>query len=223
MPRRTVVFEDEFFERLNDLVPEERSATGVPSRTDFLAYDIPPLMDLLAEDYERVTLPVAGSDLRVLVQSGRFVEGCHERLRRDASPAYPQRAEVILGERHRFGPDRARRPSLRVANHEVEAPRRHHGAEVVVLGARPSCLPVSPVGVTFAFEELAPTKVARHVQQHAQIEQIMQLGPAAIGTLEDDDGRCPGNEGHWYVRNDLAVPIVSVPVEGMPFGDAADA
>jgi hypothetical protein len=75
MPRRTVVFEDEFFERLNDLVPQERSATGVPSRTDLLAYDIPPLMDLLAEDYERFTLPVAGSDLRVLVQRGRFVRG----------------------------------------------------------------------------------------------------------------------------------------------------
>lgn len=75
MTRRTVVFEDEFFERLNDLVPEERSATGVPSRTDFLAYDIPPLMDLLAEEYERFTLPVAGSNLRVLVQSGRFVRG----------------------------------------------------------------------------------------------------------------------------------------------------
>jgi hypothetical protein len=73
MARRTVVFEDEFFERLNDLAPVERSATGVPSRTDFLAYDISPLMDLLAEDYERFTLPVAGSHLRVLVQSGRFV------------------------------------------------------------------------------------------------------------------------------------------------------
>jgi len=75
MARRHVVFEDEFFERLNALVPEERSALGLPSRTDLLAYDLPPLRDLLAEDYERFTLPIHGSDLRVLVQSGRLVQG----------------------------------------------------------------------------------------------------------------------------------------------------
>lgn len=33
-------------------------------------------MDLLAEDYERFTLPVVGAgNLRVLVQSGRFAHG----------------------------------------------------------------------------------------------------------------------------------------------------
>lgn len=72
--RRTVILEDEFFERLNAQAPETRSSLGVPSRTDLLAYDIPPLMDLLADDYEGVTLPVPGTlSLRVLVQGGRFV------------------------------------------------------------------------------------------------------------------------------------------------------
>ncbi len=62
MARRRVVFEDEFFESLNAQVPAVRSATGIPSRTDLLAYDIPPLMDLLADDHE--TSPSSSSRRR---------------------------------------------------------------------------------------------------------------------------------------------------------------
>ena len=74
MPRRHVVFDDQFFESLSRRVSDERDGTGKPSRTDVLVYVIMPLMDLLADDYERNTLAVDHEDnLRVLVQTSPFV------------------------------------------------------------------------------------------------------------------------------------------------------
>ena len=55
----------------------------------------------------------------------------------------------------------------------------------------------------------------------AQFEQVVQLGSAAVGTLENDHGRCPSDERHRRERNDVAVPVLGVPVEGTPLGNAA--
>lgn len=72
--RRQVRVASSFFDRLDELLPEERSATGVSSTADFLLHEIPPLIDLLADDYEDATLEVPGvPDVRVLIASGVLV------------------------------------------------------------------------------------------------------------------------------------------------------
>jgi hypothetical protein len=45
--RRQVRVAPSFFDRLDELLPAERSPTGVPSTADFLLHEIPPLIDLL--------------------------------------------------------------------------------------------------------------------------------------------------------------------------------
>lgn len=75
MPRRPVVFDDSFFDSLSEQVPAERDRYGRPSSTDVLAYEVMPLLELLAEDYEHVTMPVPDDDLfRVLIQPGLLVQ-----------------------------------------------------------------------------------------------------------------------------------------------------
>jgi hypothetical protein len=72
--RRQVRVAPSFFDRLDELLPEERSAVGVPSTADFLLHELPPLIDLLAEDYERATLAVPEvPDVRVLIATGVLV------------------------------------------------------------------------------------------------------------------------------------------------------
>lgn len=56
--RRQVRVAPSFFDRLDELLPEERSASGAPSTADFLLHEMPPLFDLLALDYEATTLEV---------------------------------------------------------------------------------------------------------------------------------------------------------------------
>lgn len=56
--RRQVRVAPSFFGRLDELLPEDRSAEGAPSTADFLLHEVPPLIDLLAEDYESTTLAV---------------------------------------------------------------------------------------------------------------------------------------------------------------------
>ena len=51
MSDRLVRFTESFFEDLDDQLPEERSASGAPSATDFLLYDLPRLRDALASGY----------------------------------------------------------------------------------------------------------------------------------------------------------------------------
>lgn len=69
--RRQVRAALSFFDRLDELLPEERRPTGVPSTADFLLHELPPLMDVLAEDYEAATLEVRGvPDVRVLITAG---------------------------------------------------------------------------------------------------------------------------------------------------------
>lgn len=73
-PRRQVRVAPSFFDRLDELLPEERSATGVASTADFLLHEIPPLIDLLAVDYEATTVEIRGvREVRVLIATGVLV------------------------------------------------------------------------------------------------------------------------------------------------------
>jgi hypothetical protein len=72
--RRVVRVAPTFFERLDELLPEERSAAGVPSATDFLLHEIPPLIDRLAYDYERATFEAPDApELRVMIAFGHLI------------------------------------------------------------------------------------------------------------------------------------------------------
>ena len=72
--RRQVRVAPSFFDRLDELLPEERSAAGVASTADFLLHELPPLIDLLAENYEGATLAVPDvPDVRVLIATGVLV------------------------------------------------------------------------------------------------------------------------------------------------------
>lgn len=72
--RREVRVSPSFFERLDELLPDERTPDGRPSATDFLLHELPSIIDLLATDYERVTLEVEEvPGVRVLVTAGRLV------------------------------------------------------------------------------------------------------------------------------------------------------
>ncbi len=72
--RRQVRVAASFFDRLDEVSPEERSPTGVSSTADFLLHEMPPLIDLLALDYEAATLEVRYvPEVRVLIATGVLV------------------------------------------------------------------------------------------------------------------------------------------------------
>ena len=73
MTRRQVVVLPQFFDRLDELLPAERSPTGGPSTADFALHDLTALIDTLADEYESRTLAVPGTDVRVLVTAGMTV------------------------------------------------------------------------------------------------------------------------------------------------------
>jgi len=70
---RRVRFTEEFFERLDALLPEERSADGTPSVTDFLVFEVPPIRDRLAADALGSTMPSWNQWVRVSVTSGVLI------------------------------------------------------------------------------------------------------------------------------------------------------
>lgn len=73
--RRRVTFHDAFFERLDELLPAERAGDGTPSRSDFMAFELPPLVDLLATEFEQMTTIVPDvPGVRVLIASGVLVD-----------------------------------------------------------------------------------------------------------------------------------------------------
>jgi len=74
MTRRQVVVLPGFFDRLDELLPGERTAAGGPSTADFVLHDLTALIDTLAEDFEGRTLPVDGSGMRILVAAGMIVK-----------------------------------------------------------------------------------------------------------------------------------------------------
>ena len=75
MAEREVRFTEQFFDRLDDLLPQERGADGTPSVTDFLLFDLPTVRDDLATDFERHTLPTDDPQVRVYVGSGSLLRG----------------------------------------------------------------------------------------------------------------------------------------------------
>lgn len=66
--RRQVRVSPAFFDRLDELLPDERGEEGEPSTADFLLPEIPALIDVLAEGYEEATLAIDGvPGVRVLI------------------------------------------------------------------------------------------------------------------------------------------------------------
>ena len=76
MPDRLVRFLPSFFDDVDRQLGSERGPTGTPSAVDFLLYDLPPIRDLLAVDFDRSTTSVANAgDLRVFLGIGTLVRG----------------------------------------------------------------------------------------------------------------------------------------------------
>ena len=74
MADRLVRFLPQFFDELDNQLPEERHPDGAPSAADFLIYDLPRIRDRLASDFEGSTLKVLGAEpLRVLIGSCTLV------------------------------------------------------------------------------------------------------------------------------------------------------
>lgn len=72
--RRQVRVAPTFFERLDELLPEGRSVTGIPSAADFLLHELPPLIDVLALDYEAATVEFQDvPGVRALIAAGVLV------------------------------------------------------------------------------------------------------------------------------------------------------
>jgi hypothetical protein len=70
---RQVRFTEQFFSRLDWLLPEERGADGTPSITDFILHELPRVRDRLATEFESTTLPTAEPGVRVFVGAGSVV------------------------------------------------------------------------------------------------------------------------------------------------------
>ena len=73
MGERPVRFTQQFFDRLDLLFPEDRTADGDPSRMDFLLYELPRVRDQLAQDFEANTVPSEDGDVRLWFGGGIFV------------------------------------------------------------------------------------------------------------------------------------------------------
>ncbi len=71
MAERQVRFTDQFFDRLEVLLPFERDASGAPSVTDFIVLETPRLRDRLAADYEGSTMPTEDPEVRAAIATGR--------------------------------------------------------------------------------------------------------------------------------------------------------
>ena len=64
---------EQFFDRLDLLLPSERGADGTPSITDFLLFDLPRVRDDLVADYEANTLATDDPDVRLFIGAGLLV------------------------------------------------------------------------------------------------------------------------------------------------------
>lgn len=73
MPDRTVRFTEQFFDRLDSLLPEERQSDGTPSVTDFIVHELPRVRDQLAEDFDRNSAATDEPGVRVYVSGGVLV------------------------------------------------------------------------------------------------------------------------------------------------------
>ena len=62
MADRLVRFLPQFFDELDNQLPDQRAPDGRPSAADFLLYDLPRMRDRHATGFERNTLEVVGSE-----------------------------------------------------------------------------------------------------------------------------------------------------------------
>lgn len=65
MTIREVLVSEEFLDRLDMLLADERTTTGDASSQDFLRYELPAIVDTLALDYESVTRPSGNNPANV--------------------------------------------------------------------------------------------------------------------------------------------------------------
>jgi hypothetical protein len=70
VPDRRVRFTEQFFNRLDSLLSEERSASGEPSVTDFIVHELPRIRDRLAEDFAANTMGRADPEVRAYMAGG---------------------------------------------------------------------------------------------------------------------------------------------------------
>ncbi len=70
MPDSRVRFTEQFFNRLDSLLSEERSASGEPSVTDFIVHELPRIRDRLAEDFEVNTMGTPDPQVRAYMAGG---------------------------------------------------------------------------------------------------------------------------------------------------------
>ena len=74
MTRRQVRVTEQFFDRLDELFPVNRSPQGAPSGTDFLLHEMPNVIDALAVDFEGSTMSTRSDpDVHVLIAAGLLV------------------------------------------------------------------------------------------------------------------------------------------------------
>jgi hypothetical protein len=73
VPERHIYFTEQFFDRLDLLLPQERQPDGTPSVTDFLLIDLPTVRDRLLADFEANTLSTDTPDVRVYLGAGALV------------------------------------------------------------------------------------------------------------------------------------------------------
>ena len=73
MTERTVRFTEDFFDRLEELLPTERGADGTPSITDFLVFEIPALRDALAVDAIGKSTPTVVEGVRACISAGVLI------------------------------------------------------------------------------------------------------------------------------------------------------
>ncbi len=74
--RRQVRVSQRFFDQLDDQLGYERASDGLPSATDFLVVDLPPVVEIFATAFDGLPLLEPGrEEFRVLVAHGRLVGG----------------------------------------------------------------------------------------------------------------------------------------------------
>ena len=73
MPARKVRVAGSALDGLGFVLPDERTPSGVLSFSDFLRFELAPLVDRLAVDFEGSTLPSGDGDVRLLLNVGVFV------------------------------------------------------------------------------------------------------------------------------------------------------
>ena len=74
LDRRIVRVAQPFFDRLDELLPGDRTAEGLPSATDFLLHELPSVIEKLATDFEASTFVVRQDPVvRAFVSAGVLV------------------------------------------------------------------------------------------------------------------------------------------------------